>query len=83
MSEKNYKPISCDFHSELELRALHKKPVEIKFRDEKNEETSITALIDDLVTHKDGEFLILPDERKIRLDKLISVDGLKLADYNR
>lgn len=83
MTEKNYKPISCDFHSELELRALHKKQVVIHYRDEKNEPASITTQIADLVTHKDGEFLLLPDERKIRLDKLISVDGLELADYNR
>ena len=81
MPEKNYRPISCDFHSELELCALRHKPVEICYRNEDETEATVTAQIADLYTRNGEEFLLLPNSQKIRLDRLVSVDMLELAGY--
>jgi Rho-binding antiterminator len=31
MTEKDYKPVSCDYHDELEAASMHKKDVELEF----------------------------------------------------
>lgn len=80
MSSQSYVPISCDFHSELELRALRHQPVEIRYLDSSGE-TSVVAQIEDLYTRNGEEFLLLPDGQEIRLDRLVSVDGLSLENY--
>lgn len=76
-----YEPISCDFHSELELLALRQKDCEIIFRNEQNLEETINSKIKDLYTLRKEEFLLLPNGKNIRLDRIISVDGKVLANY--
>ncbi len=84
---KPYQPISCDFHSELELFALRKQPVEITYRSlapttaDESSETTICEAIKDLYTRNSEEFLLLPDGTEIRLDQLVSVGGKVLASY--
>lgn len=78
--ENNYKPISCNFHDELEAICVLKKKCEIIYSDGEAEK-SITGLIKDIITKKDGEFIEMDGGETIRLDKLISVNGLKLSDY--
>ncbi len=84
---KTYQPISCDFHSELELFALWRQPVEITYRNLANTtvandfETTICEAIKDLYTRNGEEFLLLPDGTEIRLDRLVSVGGKVLASY--
>jgi transcriptional antiterminator Rof (Rho-off) len=31
MTEPQYKPVSCDYHDQLEAAAMHKSPVEMEF----------------------------------------------------
>ncbi len=81
MSAPAYIPISCDFHSELELRALRRRPVEIRYRDDEGEKL-VVAPVEDLYTRRGEEFMLLPGGIEIRLDRLISVDGLSLADFH-
>lgn len=85
---KTYRPISCDFHSELELFALRQQPVEIVYRSHaeapgliSRDEMTICAAIKDLITRNGEEFLILPEGGEIRLDQLVSVGGKLLANY--
>jgi len=82
MSTKPYRPISCDFHSELELLALRRSHVEITYRNDDGSPANIAAQIVDLYARNSEEFLLLPDGREIRLDQLVSVDGLELAGYS-
>jgi Rho-binding antiterminator len=84
---KIYQPISCDFHSELELFAMRQQPVEITYRaiagptGTGGNETTICEAIKDLYTRNGEEFLLLPDGSEIRLDQLVSVGGKMLASY--
>lgn len=76
-----YQPISCDFHSELELFALRQQPVEITYLLPAGQQASIFTTIQDLFTRNGEEFLLLPDGNEIRLDQLISVGGKLLSSY--
>lgn len=78
---KTYQPISCDFHSELELFALRQQPVEIRYTTIAGNEAIISAPIQDLYTRNGEEFLLLPDGSEIRLDQLVSVGGKVLSNY--
>lgn len=78
---KTYQPISCDFHSELELFALRQRPVEIRYTTAEGSESTICEAIQDLYTRNGEEFLLLPDGSEIRLDQLVSVGGKVLAAY--
>lgn len=78
---KTYKPISCDFHSELELFALRQQPVEITYWLADGQPTTICEAIQDLYTRNGEEFLLLPNGNEIRLDQLVSVGGKLLAAY--
>ncbi len=81
MKREPYCPISCDFHSELELLALRRTAIEIHYRNNDRAETTVHAPILDLYTRNGEEFLLLPGQKEIRLDCLISVNGLKLVDF--
>ncbi len=78
--QTDYQPISCDFHSELELFALRHRPVEIIYRQD-DAVSTIYEAIQDLFTRNGEEFLLLPNGNEIRLDQLISVGGKELANY--
>lgn len=76
-----YRPISCDFHDELQLLALRRTVVPIHFRTPGGEEVTVESKITDLYTREGEEFLLLPTNEEIRLDRLVSVNGLELKKY--
>ncbi|MBI1224908.1 MAG: hypothetical protein GC192_06690 [Bacteroidetes bacterium] len=76
---KTYQPISCDFHSELELFALRQEPIEITYTRPDGQQVQICEAIKDLYSRNGEEFLLLPNGHKIRLDQLISVGGKVLG----
>jgi Rho-binding antiterminator len=81
MKKQPYQPISCDFHSELELLALRRIVCPIRYLGEQGSTIEIEACISDLYTRNGEEFLLLPGGREIRLDRLISVNGILLSNY--
>ena len=76
-----YHPVSCDFHSELELLALRRTVCPIRYRNEAGEEVTVESSIEDLYTRNSEEFLVLKNGNPIRLDQLVSVNGILLKDY--
>jgi len=81
MKKEPYHPISCDFHSELELLAMRGTACEIVYLDEKDQTRTITDQIADLYTRRKEEFLLLRNGLTIRLDRLVSVNGMALKNY--
>ena len=77
---KSYTPISCQFHDHLLEKATLKEPTEILFLKE-GQSVSIEGIIIDVFTLKGEEFLKMSDGEIIRLDFLISVNGIKLVDF--
>ncbi len=78
---QDYKPVSCDFHDELEAMATMNKTCDIRFKGENDGVSSIKARIADLYTQDHVEYLKTDSGVEIRLDKLIEVDGKRSADY--
>jgi len=76
-----YIPINCEFHDLLEALATMRKPAQIGFPDEQGTEQKRTAVIVDVSARKGAEHLSLSTGEMLRLDQLVEVDGVKLADY--
>ena len=76
-----YIPISCEFHDLLEALATTHKPARIAFRDDDGVEQRRTAVVTDVHARAGAEYLVLESGESLRLDRLVEVDGEKLADY--
>lgn len=77
----DYRPIDCGYHDELQLIALRKMMVPIVYRKPDGKQVAIESKIADLYTREGEEFLLLPTSEEIRLDRLVSVNGLELKNY--
>lgn len=71
----DYQPIDCNYYDELVLFAMRKKKVTINYRAEGKEEVCIESIIKDVYSKEGEEFLLLENEKAIRLDQLIAVGG--------
>ncbi len=81
MPKQPYHPINCHFYDELELLAIRKKECEIIYQNDTGTPISITSKIIDFKIEEKVEYMVLEGGEKIRLDYLISVDGIKLEGY--
>lgn len=85
MLAEKYIPIDCGYYDELEKVATLRKPVAIVYNESAVEKTIHDMVIYDFRTTKDGEFLFAKDGSstyQIRLDRLISVDGIIRSEYD-
>ncbi|MBS4035295.1 MAG: hypothetical protein KGZ85_12570 [Ignavibacterium sp.] len=73
---REYKPIACGLHDELELRALRKSKIEISFTDESNSIQTIACVIDDIFSKDKIEYLKTDNGLLIRLDDIVELDGI-------
>lgn len=81
MNDVPYRAISCDFHDLLEAAATLRSVVVLEMRDAAGETQRVHARIDDIVTQPDGEYVQLDTGLPVRLDRIVSIDGARLADY--
>lgn len=75
MTEEQYRPVSCDYHDELEAAAMHKKRVELEF-DLEGVTQYERGTIADVYSSNGAEFVKFVSERgalDIRLDQIISM----------
>jgi Rho-binding antiterminator len=75
---KPYTPISCSFYSRLEQLAISKMPVPLVYRDDEELRSLSQAIIEDVFMREKEEYLRLSSGTEIRLDSLISVNGIPL-----
>lgn len=73
---KEYRPIACGLHDELELRALRKSKVELSYNDDKNNVRTIECTIADIFSKDKVEYLKTDMGLLIRLDDIIELDGI-------
>ena len=76
-----YSPISCEFHDLLETRATTHAVTSVVFRNEAGDIERRSAVLNDVFARNGEEFLVLDSGDTVRLDRLLEVDGEKLADY--
>lgn len=77
-----YRPISCDFHDVLEATATRRNRVRIAFRADGAVEQRQARIVD-LGHGDDGEYMTLDTGEMVRLDRIVSVDGILLASFDR
>ena len=79
--ETPYKRINCSFYDELELRAMRDKKVLIEvhpqFGGQQIESRILTFEVKD-----HAEWMVLPDDVRIRLDHIRAVDGIPFDKYD-
>jgi len=73
-----YTPINCEFHDVLEATATTRRRVAIVFIGEDGQQETVQARITDLQASNGVEHMLLDDGRRIRLDAIVSVDGVSL-----
>jgi transcriptional antiterminator Rof (Rho-off) len=70
----SYRPIACALHDEFEIAVMHKKPISIRWHDEKGGINQGVVLAKDLLVKNKEEFLLVVTRDKnelcIRLDKI-------------
>lgn len=76
-----YTPISCEFHDLLESLATTHKHAQFVFRNQAGQIERREAAIADLLARDGEEFVVFDSGESLRLDRLLEVDGEKLADY--
>ena len=76
MTNRNYTPIACSFVDEIEAAITTHQQGEIVFEDEEGNIHRYTGKAKTWETRADkGEYLILPDDTAIRMDRIISFFG--------
>ena len=77
----DYRPISCDFHDVLEIRAMKKEHCAVEFIGDDGKKRLVVAAITDVFAKDGEEFLTLDSNETVRLDRIVSVDGVRLSDF--
>lgn len=75
MNEAPYTPIDCSLHDRLEAAATLKRRVLLRY-DAGDEEVEENAEIADIHTRDGAEYLVLSSGTRVRLDRIVSLDGL-------
>lgn len=71
-----YQPINCGFHDILLDRIVRKKLVFIKYRTTKGIQKK-KLVLNAIFSENKEEFLVMEDQETIRLDTIISIDGIQ------
>jgi transcriptional antiterminator Rof (Rho-off) len=71
----DYEPVACGFYDELGLRMMRGTPSRLVIEGQNRRETR-KAVIDDLYTEGDAEYVRLSGGRTIRLDRIVQVDDV-------
>lgn len=72
----DYDPVACGFYDELGLRMMRGRPCTLVVGDGDATRT-IEAVIEDIYTEGDAEYVRLNDDRRIRLDLIQQVDDIE------
>jgi transcriptional antiterminator Rof (Rho-off) len=75
MASDDYEPVACGFYDELGLRMMRGEPCTLVVGTE-DATQPIEAVIADVYTEGDAEYVRLADGRRIRLDLIQQVDDV-------
>lgn len=78
MNKKDYVPVSCDMHSELELTIMHGQQIQCHWQDAFEEKRATISPVD-IITRNSEEFLsarVFDQLIEIRLDRIFSYKNI-------
>lgn len=73
----NYQPIDCNFYDNFEAAIVQRRAVKLEYLDADGNPLMNTTLLKDLKTHRTEEFVQLASGEWLRLDRIVSVDGIE------
>lgn len=76
-----YHPINCEFHDLLEAAAVRAQAVALHYRDADATQVRAHARIVDVFARDGAEYLRLESGELIRLDRIESLDGVRMASF--
>lgn len=79
--DRPYRPINCEFHDLLESLATLRSPARIEHLDASGAPQALTGVITDVFAQGGVEYLTLQSGESLRLDRLLTVNGAKEADF--
>jgi len=74
-----YKRVSCHFYDELESASVKKVLCTILYKDEEGEREIQQKIVDLKIINK-AEYMILDNDQKIRLDKIVLFNDINPND---
>ncbi|HHB78473.1 MAG TPA: hypothetical protein ENK85_04495 [Saprospiraceae bacterium] len=80
MTTEPYKRIPCGVYDHLELAAMRRTPVKIRYRDANHQLFSIEDVLVNLKTIEKVEYAFLGSGLQIRLDWIIQFNDIVLQD---
>ena len=72
--KKQYIPINCSYYDRLEAWATLKTEVSVDYLNEREEPENTKGYIKDLITKEGAEYVLLSDDKLIRLDYLLKIN---------
>lgn len=75
-TEDNYAPIACGLYDHLEVFAIQRKVIDIKYNNLGSEVKLEDVMIESTIIRDGEEYLKLVSGEEIRLDKLLAIDDL-------
>lgn len=76
----NYQPIDCNFYDNFEAAIVRRRPVDLEYLDANGERVLSNTRLRDLKTHRTEEFVQLASGEWLRLDRIVSVDGVAAGE---
>ena len=77
-----YQPISCVFYDYIEHYAVLRKAVDIVYKDEEGKKQTVNSKILDTQNTGTAEYVLLKSlNEPLRMDRIISIDGIQLKDF--
>jgi Rho-binding antiterminator len=79
---EKYQPVEQSFYQEIEQYREKRKYIGIHYFTELHEYISTTAIIKEIVSHDEAEYILLTTGEKVRLDWIVRLDGKPAPGYN-
>ena len=73
---EKYIPIDCNFYDRIEAAIVLGKTVRLEYRDDSGEAVVAETRLQDTLAKDGEEFLILPSGEQVRMDRILSLDGV-------
>ena len=80
--QRDYVPIDCGFYDRIEVAIMRGNSVQFAYVDHMGEAQMIQTRLLDTVQRADGEFVKLPDDLLIRMDRIIRINEHEMPDNN-
>jgi transcriptional antiterminator Rof (Rho-off) len=80
MTDDDYRPIDCSLHDQLEILALRGRPVALRVREPDGSTRELEDTVVDWVARDGVEWVVTGGGEEIRMDRLVTVDGIEFGD---